>query len=129
MIDTLKICATGIICAVLCVIMRAYNTSFLIPSKIAGIIVVYSLIIVFLSPLIQYFTSIIGNIISIDNLKLMLKSISIAYITQITSDVCRDCGEQNLATGIDTVGKIEIIILALPLVDDIIKISEELALW
>ena len=99
------------------------------PVRIAGIILIYSLAVVILSPLIEYLVKIMGNTVSIENVKLMIKAISIAYVTQITSNVCRDCGENNLAAGIDTIGKIEIIILALPLIDGIINISEELASW
>lgn len=129
MSDTLKICAIAIICSIVCVIVKGYSSGFLVPVRIAGIILIYSLAVVILSPLIEYLVKIMGNTVSIENVKLMIKAISIAYVTQITSNVCRDCGENNLAAGIDTIGKIEIIILALPLIDGIINISEELASW
>ena len=62
-------------------------------------------------------------------IEIMIKAMSIAYITQISSDVCRDCGESNIASGIDVIGKIEILIIGLPLIDKVITLSEELALW
>lgn len=127
--DTFKICAIGIICSILCVIVKNYQSSFVIPTRLAGIIVLYTLVLAILSPIINYLVKIMGNCVPTENIGLIMKSICIAYLTHITSNICKDCGESSLAIGIDTIGKIEILVLSIPLIEEIIKISEDLASW
>ena len=127
--DTFKICALTIICSIACVIIKNFRSEFTIPTRVAGIIILYTLVIVMISPLVIYLGKIMGNTVSEENIEIVLKVLSIAYMTQITSEICRDCGENTFATTIDTIGKLEIIILAIPLIDGIIKMSEELASW
>ena len=54
-----------------------------------------------------------GENLPIEHMKILLKSFSIAYITQISSELCRECGENNIAFTIESAGKIEIIILSI----------------
>lgn len=127
--DTYKICAIGVICSILCVIIKNYQSTFLIPTRLAGIIILYTVVLIILSPLMNYLIKLIGNSVPVDNITLIIKALSIAYLTHITSNICKDCGENSLATGIDTIGKIEILVLALPLIEEIIKMSEDLVSW
>ena len=70
-----------------------------------------------------------GQTLKYEYLEIIIKALAIAYVTQISSELCRDCGEVGIATGIETVGKIEIIILSLPLINNIVAMSEELISW
>ncbi len=54
--------------------------------------------------------------------KLMLKILAITLITQIVCDICRDNGENALASMTSTVAKILIISLVLPLFQTVINI-------
>ena len=53
--------------------------------------------------------------------ELMLKGLGIATLCRICSDVCRDCGEPTAAAGIESAGKIGMILLALPAVGDVLE--------
>lgn len=55
-------------------------------------------------------------------LKLMLKVLGIALITQITADICRDCGETALAGQTEVAAKIIIVAIILPLFEAVVKI-------
>ena len=70
-----------------------------------------------------------GQTLPLEYMEIILKTLAIAYITQISSEMCRECGENSIAFGIETVGKIEIVILSLPLINSIISMSEELLSW
>lgn len=127
--DTAKICALGIVCAIICVLVKHYRNEFSIPTKLGSIILIFAVALTMLSPVFTYFKNIAGNRIPSEYTEIILKSLGIGYITQVSSDLCRDCGENTIAFGIESVGKIEIIILALPLINKIIEMSEELMLW
>ncbi len=48
-------------------------------------------------------------------LKIIFKSLGICYVTQIGCDVCRDCGENALASQLELAGKAALLIVSLPL--------------
>ena len=57
---------------------------------------------------------------------LMLKGLGISFLGRLCSDVCRDCGEQTLANGVESVGKIAIFALAVPMLVEILSLAYEL---
>ncbi|HBR01672.1 MAG TPA: hypothetical protein DD738_03595 [Ruminiclostridium sp.] len=52
----------------------------------------------------------------------VLKVTGMAYITQFSVDVCRDVGQNAIAAKIETVGKIMMLVVALPIATSLIKI-------
>ena len=70
-----------------------------------------------------------GQTLPVEYLEIILKALAIAYVTQISSEICRESGENSIAFGIETVGKIEIVILSIPLINNIISMSRELLEW
>ena len=55
------------------------------------------------------------------------KAFGIAYLTQLTSSVCRDLGEGSLAVTCELAGRILLAILALPVIKRIAEIAISLA--
>ena len=129
MTDAIKICGLGIIFALICTLVKNYQSGFIVPTRIAGILIIFGVLLVFITPLFQYLEMIMQKSLPIEYIEMMTKAMAIAYVTQISSDICRDCGENNIAAGIDTLAKIEILIIALPPIKKAIDLSEELALW
>ena len=57
---------------------------------------------------------------------LMLKGLGIALVGRFCSDVCRDCGEQTLAGGVESVGRMAIFALSVPMLVEILSFACEL---
>ena len=129
MSDSFKICALGIVFAMICVLIKNYRGEFLIPVRLASIIVISGIVIVLISPIIKFLSNIMGQTMPLEYMEIILKTLAIAYMTQISSELCRECGENSIALGIETVGKIEIVILSLPLINNIISMSSEFLQW
>lgn len=66
-----------------------------------------------------------GERVSIDSemLKILLKALGLCLVAQIASDVCKDCGESALSTSVEFVGKLSIVLMALPVAAQLIEIS------
>lgn len=129
MSDSFKICALGIVFAIVCVLIKNYRGEFLIPVRLASIIVIFATVIALISPIIKFLNEIMGQTIPFEYMEIILKTLAIAYMTQISSELCRECGENSIAFGIETVGKIEIVILSLPLISNVISMSREFLQW
>ncbi len=56
----------------------------------------------------------------------VLRAVGIALIAEFSASFCRDLGEPTVGEGILLFGKLEILVLALPLVDELIEIVGDL---
>lgn len=57
---------------------------------------------------------------------IVFKSLGLAFIVQLVSDVCRDVGESAISSKVELAGKIAILIISLPLFEKIISIVFEM---
>lgn len=57
---------------------------------------------------------------------LMVKSLGVGLIAQFAGNICRDFGEENLASGIELAGKAEILLLCLPLTSEVLTLLREI---
>ena len=55
--------------------------------------------------------------------QVLLKGLGITCITYISSEICRASGESNLTSDIELTGKIEILLLGLPLFQEILDLA------
>lgn len=129
MSDSFKICAIGIIFAIVCVLIKNYRGEFLIPVRLASVILIFGVVIAIISPVVKYLNTLMGRTLPLEYMQIILKTLAIAYMTQISGEMCRECGESSIAFGIETVGKIEIVVLSLPLINNIISMAGELLQW
>ena len=58
--------------------------------------------------------------------EILFKALGISILTQITADVCRESGEGGLAGGVELTGKVEILLLCLPLMEELLENAERL---
>lgn len=127
--DSVRICALGVICAMICVLMRHSRAEFAVPARLSALVIVFSLAVFMISPVFKLVRELMSESLPIEYAETVIKALAIAYLTQISGELCRDCGESGIASGIETAGKIEIMVLSLPLINKIISLSEELMSW
>ena len=56
----------------------------------------------------------------------LLKALSVAILTQGASGICRECGEGGMADAVELAGKAEILLLSLPLMQELFSAAKEL---
>lgn len=80
-------------------------------------------IVVKIGDLITELTGLSSTIgLSVDYIKLLIKVLGICIITQFVSELCKDSGENSLASQIEFAGKIIVVTLMLPLLKSIINL-------
>lgn len=78
-----------------------------------------------ISPVLSYLTRLIGS----ENtayFSVLLKALGIGFLTHYAAELCRAGGESGLASGVELVGKIEILLLCVPLMEKILSVAEAL---
>lgn len=63
-----------------------------------------------------------------DTCETLFKALGVALAVEVCADACRDAGESSLASKLELVGKAELILLAIPLVRELMECARGLLL-
>jgi len=125
-----RVCAAAILCALVGVALRGVSGSFGVAIKVGGAVVIFSMVVLAASSVAESAQSVIsrfeGHAEITNYWGTMLRALGIALLCRICSDVCRDCGEGTIAGGVETAGKITILALSLPMIEEILISAEKL---
>lgn len=61
-----------------------------------------------------------------ESIAVLLKSLGIAATVQLCADICREAGESTVGAQLELLGKIEILLLSLPLVAQLLSLTREI---
>lgn len=123
MVEITSVAGLCITASLLCKILEKYNKEQAIMTSIAGISVILLIIFSLISPVLSAVNSIFSESgIENENVQIIFKALGISYITQLTGDICRDCGESSIATSAETAGKILLLIISLPLFRELLSV-------
>ncbi len=122
-----KIIAIGLITCLATVIIRPIRSDFAVIIAIVGGLIILFMVIDYLSNVFEIFRNIIGITGLNSNLyTLLLKIIGIGYLIEFTSGICADTGNSSLGDKVLLGGKIIILVMALPIITNILQIVMEL---
>ena len=125
----LKVCAAAIVCVVAGLIVKQTRGEFSALLRIGGCALIFG----FLIPRVWEVLS--GALVFLEEsgaepyAEVMLRCLGIALLTRICTDICRDCGEGSVASGVELAGKLAILVLCVPLMEKIIGYATEILQW
>ncbi len=122
-----KIIAIGLITCVASMVVKPVRSDFAILIGIAGGLIIIAMIV-------NYFTGILSSIkdiISVTGLNtslytILLKIIGIGYLIEFSAGICSETGNPGLGDKIMLGGKLVIMVMALPIITNILNIIMEL---
>lgn len=121
------ICATAIITAIICVMIKRYSPETSVMLSICAGAIIFMLILSQLAAIASHIEELFSSTgLPIEYIRILFKTLGICFLTEIASDTCRDAGESALAVKTEIAGKILILIIALPLFDEIITTAVRL---
>ena len=120
----IQLMGIALISAVLFVVIKKYSPESMIFAELGSVLLVFLLLYPYIKDIIDFYYE-YADYGGIDGsyLKLVLKSIGIALLTQFASDICRDSGQFALAGKIEFAGKLFIAVLALPVAKSLIEVA------
>lgn len=125
--NVIAIAGVGIVAAVISVLIRKYNPEYSIAISLCAGAVILLMILFQIRPALTQ----LGDLVNLSGMPveygmILIKSLGICYITQLSCDSCRDAGETALASKIEIAGKAGILILSLPLFEKVIEVAVSL---
>ena len=120
--EIIKIIGIGLISVIIIVILKQYKPEFaMYASIIAGVLI--------LTMLTDTFKGIINLLQDISNkanvktqfIKILIKITGIAILTEFAVSICKDTGENAIASKIDIGGKVIIISMSIPIISALLE--------
>lgn len=121
-----KICGTALLSAMLILLLRKWGAELSVLVKIAAAVALAAFCLVGVMPVIENLEELssLGESEEIrSSLGVMLRVLSVATVTHICAGICRDCGEVTLGSYVEMGGKVEILILSLPMIREVIDLA------
>ncbi len=122
-----KIAMIGIGGAILALIVKQFQKEYSIFVLLGVCLLLLSFLTSNVTVVIEFMEN-MGEKIEISSvyLKLLIKLMAIAYISQTASGICSDLGYQSIAFQVETIGKISILILSLPIISSLLETIEQI---
>lgn len=121
--EIFQIVGLALVAAVLSVLLRNQRPEIALQVSIVTGVIIFLLMAMRITTVITVLQD-IAKKLSIDLVYLttVLKIIGIAYLTTFGAEVCRDAGENAIASKVEFAGKIMIMILAIPILMAVLDI-------
>lgn len=122
----LKACGIAVVSLALLLSLKSLKSDTAMLVRVALTVSAVAAVVGLLSPAVDFARAQLEASNTAEYGKAMLKALGIAYLTYICSSVCRDCGESSVASGVEAVGKAELILLSLPFLKKILEVMGDL---
>ena len=130
MVIMLRAAGIAIIALVLVIILRGTSGGFAAFVKAGAILLLFGTVIFELFEGIGFVRELVSDFIEPDSfvgvaVSVMLKALGISLIGRICADICRECGENGIAQGVESVAGIVIFSLSLPILSKILSFASD----
>lgn len=116
--DILKIIGIGFISLVITIILKEYKKEYAIYSSLIGGAIIIFLSLDTLKSIIDFINNLSIRGYNYEFINLLLKVTGIAILTEYAVSICRDIGENAIASKMDFGGKIIIISMSIPVISN-----------
>lgn len=125
--DIFQIAGLGIVASLVLALLRKERSDLVIGAAlVAGILLLFLIL-----PRISSAISVFGNLASEAGLEplyfgIILKVLAISYVADFAAAICRDAGEDLIASRVEMAGKVLILVAALPIVQEVLSVVRSL---
>lgn len=107
-------------------VIKKWSSDFLPFLRTALTVLLVVAVFSWLSPLVAYLKNLTETAGLAEHAAFLFKALGIAWLTQCCADLCRESGENGAANGVELAGKVEILLLSLPLLNEVLEIAKGL---
>ncbi|MBQ8357813.1 MAG: stage III sporulation AC/AD family protein [Clostridia bacterium] len=121
-----QIAGVALLSVALILCVRELRADLAPPTRLAAALLLFGAALALYAPVLARMQSLFSLSGAADYATPILRAAGIALICEFTASFCRDLGENTVANGVLLFGKLEILVLCVPLVDDVLEIAKEL---
>lgn len=125
--EMVRIAGIALVGVVLSAILREIRPEFVIYAVMATIAVIFFFIFNQLQGILRFLQTVSGEITyGKTYFSILLKVLTVSYLTDFTAQLCRDAGEGAIGTKLELAGKVVIFYLSIPILTAILTLIDEI---
>ena len=124
--DSIQVCLLAIAGVTAITVIRKWNSDFLPLMRLCLAILLSAILLSLTAPLVSYLKNLTESTGLSGYAEFLFKALAIAILTQFCAELCRESGESGAANGVELAGKAEILLISLPLINEILSTAKEL---
>ncbi len=118
----MQVVGLGLIAALLALILKEYRPELAMQISLAAGTIIMLLVLNRIVTAVNVITeTAVAAGINLVYLQTLLRVIGIAYLAEFGSQLCRDAGEGSIATRVELAAKVIILVMAVPVIVEIMK--------
>lgn len=125
--DSFKLSAAAFLCTVAAVLVKQYRSEFVLPVRTAAMVMLIGFGTALAVPTLRWLRAL--DAFAAEETALLLRALCIVFLVRFCAAVCRDCGEAGIALCLEYAGRAELILLALPLLEQLLSAASLLLAW
>ena len=121
--DILKVIGVAFVTLFAVIVLKPSKPEIAAVVSIAGGVIVLLMFLDGLAVVLQSFTNIVERSgVRSDVFSALLKIIGIGFLTEFAANICADAGNSSMASKVNLAGKVIILVLALPIIENLLDI-------
>ena len=123
--EVFRLCAVAVLCAVVGAVLGKAVGSVGVALRLGGLALVFGIVAALMGETVS---GVSGLAIGGGNtyLSVMLRGLGIVTVCRICSDICRGCGESVVADAVESGGKLTLVLVAMPVVEELVGMAVEM---
>ena len=112
--DVFRVVVFGIVSAILVTMIKGYRPEIAIQASVLAGITIFVFVAGKLTPVLDFIKAYANRVdVDMQYLPVLFKIVGIAYVTEFGIEICKDAGENTIASKIELAGKVLIAIMAI----------------
>lgn len=121
--EIIKIIGIAFVATFIVMILKQYRPEFSIYISVIAGILIFSIVIVKLSSVIELVKSLSNKLgTNAQYFSLLIKITGIAYLSEFATNICKDSGETAIASKVELAGRIIIIAMSVPILGALVDV-------
>lgn len=118
----IKIFGIAVVSSVVYLIIKKYNPEYAVAVELVGAGVVIVLTMPYIRDAVDFFYD-SASFADVDRnyVSVIIKTVGISFVTQFAGDICRDSGQNAVASKIELAGKLMMCVLAVPVAEALLE--------
>ena len=124
--SVVQMAGVAVLAAMAALLLRELRTGVAPAVRLAATVFFFGAALLLYTPVVSRLQTLLSLVEGRTLATPLLRALGVALVTELSATLCRDLGESTIAEGVLLFGRLEILVLALPMIDELIKIAGEL---
>ena len=122
----LRICGVALVCGIAGLILSRIQGEYAALVRIGGLILLGAFLFSGVSRGLDSLLSMLGGETAVPYARVMIRALGIGMLTRLCGSICGECGAGGLCAAVELAGKLLIVVLCLPLIQDILTLADRI---